>query len=140
MAWRCYGFKSHQLHWLWVQIPPAAINLPDFFCYFLGTFGCDTGMKLPDHIKPMTGFQIGNSMLLPEGPAGLGPAQKMRKTRPWLLSDVNRFFFLRARSFIAKQGVLLVKISCICYGPCEKPGQCFRTPTHCGYFRPFSLA
>ena len=74
-------------------------------------------MKLPDHIKPMTGFQIGNSVLLPEGPAGLGPAQKMRKTRPWLLSDVNTFFFLRARSFIAKQGVLLVTYEKFCIQP-----------------------
>ena len=94
---------------LWFQIPPATLvmgsnptscnQFTGLFCYFLGTFGCDTGMKLPDHIKPMTGFQIGNSVLLPEGPAGLGPAQKMRKTRPWLLSDVNTvFFFGLARS------------------------------------------
>ena len=94
---------------LWFQIPPATLvmgsnptscnQFAGLFCYFLGTFGCDTGMKLPDHIKPMTGFQIGNSVLLPEGPAGLGPAQKMRKTRPWLLSDVNTvFFFGLARS------------------------------------------
>ena len=84
---------------LWVQIPPATLvmgsnptscnQFAGLFYYFLGTFGCDTGMKLPDDIKPMTGFQIGNSVLLPEGPAGLGPAQKMRKMRPWLLSDVN---------------------------------------------------
>ena len=88
---------------LWFQIPPATLvmgsnptscnQFAGLFCYFLGTFGCDTGMKLPDHIKPMTGFQIGNSVLLPEGPAGLGPAQKMRKMRPWLLSDVNTVFF-----------------------------------------------
>ena len=83
-----YGFNSHQLK-----------SICRTFCYFLGTFGCDTGMKLTDHIKPMTGFQIGNSELLPQGPAGLGPAQKMRKTRPWLLSDVNTvFFFGLARS------------------------------------------
>ena len=79
--------------------PTSCNQFAGLFCYFLGTFGCDTGMKLPDHIKPMTGFQIGNSVLLPEGPAGLGPAQKMRKTRPWLLSDVNTvFFFGLARS------------------------------------------
>ena len=54
-----YGFKSHQLQ-----------SICGTFCYFSGTFGCDTGMKLPDYIKPMTVFQTGNSVLLPEGPAG----------------------------------------------------------------------
>ena len=109
---------------LWFQIPPATLvmgsnptscnHFAGLFCYFWGTFGCDTGMKLPDHIKPMTGFQIGNSVLLPEGPAGLGPAQKMRKTRPWLLSDVNTvFFFGLARSSPNKASYWLFCIFCI---------------------------
>ena len=53
-----YGFKSHQLQ-----------SICGTFCYFSGTFGCDTGVKLPDYIKPMTLFQTANSVLLPEGPA-----------------------------------------------------------------------
>ena len=92
MAWRCNGFKSHQLHWLWGFKSHQLQSIYRTFLLLFGAFGCDTGMKLPDHIKPMTGFQIGNSVLLPEGPAGLDPAQKMRKTRPWLLSDVNTVF------------------------------------------------
>ena len=76
-AWRYYGFKSHQLHWLWVQIPAIKLqpicqlqSICGTFCYFSRTFGCDTGIKLPDYIKPMTVFQTGNSVLLPKGPAG----------------------------------------------------------------------
>ena len=72
-------------------------------------------MKLPDHIKPMTGFQIGNSVLLPEGPAGLDPAQKMRKTRPWLLLDVNTvFFFGLARSSPNKASYWLYPVQTPC--------------------------
>ena len=37
-----------------------------FFCYFSGTFGWHTGIKLAEHTKSMTGYQIGISVFLPK--------------------------------------------------------------------------